>query len=80
MKRRDYTKLQAGPNGWCEWQRPIHGSGKRNYRLACCECQLVHDMQFRVKKRGNRRLDVVFRVSRNNRATAALRRGKRKVG
>ena len=76
-KRRDYTKIAANKNGWCDWQSPIHGHGKRNYRLACCDCQLVHEMQFRIVKRPNGRNDVIFRVSRNNRATAALRRGKR---
>ena len=76
--RRDYTKIQADGSGWCAWQSQIHGHGKRNYRLACCDCQLVHEMQFRVIKRRNGRLDVVFRASRNNRATAALRRGRKK--
>ena len=75
MERRDYTKLLPDDDGWCAWQSPIHGNGKRNYRLACCDCQLVHEMQFRIKKRRNGRLDVVFRASRNNRATSALRRG-----
>ena len=75
MERRDYTKLLPDDDGWCAWQSPIHGNGKRNYRLACCDCKLVHEIQFRIKKRRNGRFDVVFRASRNNRATSALRRG-----
>ena len=78
MKKRNYKKIEAGPNGWSNWQSPIHGHGKRNYRFACCDCGLVHEMQFRIKI--GRYVDsVVFRVTRNNKATAAMRRGKRYV-
>ena len=75
MSNVDYTRLEVGPDGWTDWQNPIHGIGKRNYRLACCDCGLVHEMQFRIRKSKTGRLDVVYRASRNNRATAALRRG-----
>ena len=78
-KRRVYKKLKAGDSGWCDWQSPIHGSGDRNYRFACCDCDLVHEMQFRVVKQESGNLDVVFRVKRNNRATSAKRRSKKLV-
>ena len=42
---------------------------RRGYKLRCCDCGLVHKMDFRVE---NRR--VQFRVFRDNRATAAIRR------
>lgn len=48
-----------------EWVRPI----RRGYKLACCDCGLVHDMDFRVK---NGRVE--FRVRRNGRSTAMMRR------
>lgn len=55
-----YDEPKAG-----EWVQP-----RRNgYRLACCDCGLVHTLDFRVHKR-----HVQFRVFRNNRATAAIRR------
>lgn len=60
-----YDEPQAG-----EWVQPI----RRGYRLMCCDCGLVHTMDFRVLK-GR----VQFRVFRNNRATAAARRAKRKI-
>ena len=75
-KRRAYKKLKAESSGWTVWQSPIHGSGNRNYRMSCCDCELVHEMQFRTVKQDNGRVDVVFRVKRNNRATAAKRRRK----
>lgn len=65
-----YEQNYAGKDGWSKWRSPIHGKKDRNYRSACCDCGLVHEIQFRIKE-GN----VVFRVRRNNRATAAVRRG-----
>lgn len=54
-----------------EWIQPI----RRGYRLACCDCGLVHDMDFRVLK-GR----AQFRVRRNNRSTAMMRRHMKKRG
>ena len=34
----------AGKDGWTDWQRPV----MRGYRLGCCDCGLVHDIDFRV--------------------------------
>ena len=48
-----------------EWVFPVH----RGYRLACCDCGSVHDIDFRVV---NGR--VSFRATKNYRATAARRR------
>lgn len=47
-----------------EWIEPLPG-----YRMACCDCGLVHRMQFRVSKR-----KVQLRAWRDNRATARMRR------
>lgn len=55
-----YHKPKAG-----EWVQPI----RKGYKLACCDCGLVHTMNFRVR---NGR--VQFAVWRNNRATAIMRR------
>ena len=48
-----------------EWQQPIH----KGYRLCCCDCGLVHTMDFKIK---NGR--VYFRVFLNNRSTGQVRR------
>ena len=55
-----YDKPEAG-----EWVQPI----RKGYKMACCDCGLVHVFDFRVH-RGR----VQFRVFRNNRATGAIRR------
>lgn len=48
-----------------EWVQPV----RRGYRMACCDCGLVHTMDFRVSKGRTQ-----FRVFRNNRATGQIRR------
>lgn len=49
-----------------EWVQPI----RKKYKMACCDCGLVHQMDFRIKR--NR---VQFRVRRDNRSTAGMRIG-----
>ena len=63
------------PGEFTEWVRPV----RRGYKMACCDCGLVHDMDFRIRKewRGN---VVEFRVSRNQRATSAMRRWRERNG
>lgn len=60
-----YEKPQEG-----QWVQPI----RKGYKLMCCDCGLVHNMDFRVaeSKRGK---FAQFRVFRNNRSTAMARRG-----
>lgn len=45
----------------------------RPYRMACCDCLLVHRLRFTRQGR-----DIVMQAWRDNRATAALRREARK--
>ncbi len=51
-----------------QWIQPVH----KGYRLACCDCGLVHTVNFRVFK-GR----IQFQVFHNNRATAQVRRHKK---
>lgn len=55
-----YYEPKAG-----EWIQPV----RKGYKLACCDCGLVHSMDFRIH---NSRIQ--FRVFRNNRSTALVRR------
>ena len=48
-----------------EWIQPI----KKGYKVACCDCGLVHDIDFRIV---NDR--VQFRARINSKATRARRR------
>jgi hypothetical protein len=48
-----------------EWVQPVC----KGYRMACCDCGLVHSMDFRVKEK-----KIQFRAFRHARSTAAMRR------
>lgn len=52
--------------GWTRWLHPLPG-----YRMACCDCGLVHEVQFKTHLEGN---VLLMRVRRLNRSTAAKRR------
>jgi hypothetical protein len=53
-----------------EWMTP----DVKNFKVACCDCGLVHRVKFRVEA-GLFQL----KMSRDNRATAAMRRHKRRT-
>lgn len=51
---RRFKKHIAGRGGWSEWVFP---APEKNYLFKCCDCGLVHEMQFGAfaeanKKRG----------------------------
>ena len=48
-----------------EWIMPI----TKNYKMCCCDCGLVHELDFKVEKGRS-----FFRVRRNQRATGQIRR------
>ena len=78
----------AEENGWTEDIFPI----MRGYKMACCDCGLVHDIDidvfeikkfnkdgtFRGRRRWGKRWRVALRVRRNNRSTGQIRRHRRK--
>ncbi len=57
-----YDQPEAG-----EWVQPR----RKGYKMACCDCCLVHVIDFRIV--GDQRKRVQFRVFRHNRATATMR-------
>lgn len=79
-------KMIEREHGWCDDVFPI----MRGYKMACCDCGLVHDMQFEVGKIVKENKDgsfvvdhmdpnkyrVIFRARRNNRSTGQVRRHK----
>jgi hypothetical protein len=60
-------EFQVHPDGWSRWVYPATDG----YKFVCCDCGLVHDVEFRVTDSYDR---VEFRVRRNNRSTAQVRR------
>jgi hypothetical protein len=61
-----YEDVKAG-----QWVQPK----RRGYRMACCDCGLVHVFDFRVHARR-----IQFRAFRNERATRCQRRRLAKEG
>jgi len=60
MRGRRYDEPDEG-----KWVEPVEAG----YKMACCDCGLVHNLDFRVED-GR----AQFRVFRNNRSTAMVRR------
>lgn len=59
----------AESDGWSRWITPT----PNRYKMCCCDCGLVHNVDFRIIDDGDGD-QVQFRVSRNNRSTAQVRR------
>lgn len=51
-----FRKLKEGRNGWTRWEFPV----MTGYLLACCDCGLVHKMEFVAIKIKSRRKDGRF--------------------
>jgi hypothetical protein len=81
-----YRREYEVENGWSRWVPPV----MRGYKMSCCDCGLVHDMNFRVvrvikRKRNGIKVvepagagfEVIFKARRNRRATAQVRRHKK---
>ncbi len=47
---------------------------RSSLRLCCCDCNLVHKINFRIVPYGTTKNALEMRMVRDNRATAALRR------
>ncbi len=54
-----------------EWIQPV----RKGYRMACCDCGLVHTLNFRIHK-GR----IQFQAERNNRSTGQMRRKFESIG
>lgn len=65
MKTPRFPTVKAG-----KWVQPV----KRGYLMACCDCALIHRMDFRIE--GGR---VQFRAFRAERHTKTLRKRRRIV-
>lgn len=68
--------MEEGDYQFCkhnEWVRPI----KKGFGFACCDCGLVHSMDFKHIKWGKGR-KILFRIRRNEEETEQLREHMRK--
>ena len=83
-----HKRMVERDDGWSDWIAPVMDG----YKMGCCDCGLVHDLQFGVftaKELGGGYHEIIqdsikngrvrFRARRNNRSTAQVRRHKRKA-
>ena len=73
MSAGKYQNLSETVNedGWSKWVWPAMDElGVQHYRIACCDCCLVHRIAFYVDSTGE--VAVAFR--RDNRRTGQIRR------
>ena len=53
-----------------EWVQPV----RRGYKMACCDCGLVHVLDFRLAKKRNGASFIQFQARRDKKRTADRRR------
>lgn len=70
-----YEQIDAINGKWSDWIQPI----RRGYKLCCCDCGLVHDVDFRLVSSANGGKHILFRMARNARSTALVRRAAKKT-
>jgi len=66
-----YYEMEEG-----EWITPQ----KKGYRLQCCDCGLVHKIDFRIIDNEDGTKKIQFRAFRDYRATGQVRRHMKKKG
>lgn len=70
LKIRRFRQEKAeGPRGFSRWVQPQ----MKKYLMQCCDCGLVHEMQFRIASNTKRSV-VQFRARRAERYTAQARK------
>ena len=63
MAKKSFNQIEPG-------QKIVVDPKKNGLFYACCDCNLVHQMQFEVDKEGN----LIVQFWRHNKKTAGLRR------
>ena len=65
--------VAARAGQFSEWISPVQGREgppEAFFKMSCCDCGLVHDIDFRVSGASK----VLFRIARNHRSTGQVRR------
>lgn len=56
--------VEVGEDGWSEWIHPLRTDG-HGYLLQCCDCGLVHEMEFSLSEgEGVNSNCLIFRARR----------------
>jgi Zn-finger protein len=70
LKKKIRVEYAVGPRGFSRWVQP----SPQKYILSCCDCGLVHEMQFRAPIDSKGKPRVQFRARRAKRYTAQERK------
>lgn len=57
--------MYEGEDGWTDWIHPTPG-----YKLQCCDCNLIHDMEFAIVPRAD---DGALNEGENDHAVVIFR-------
>lgn len=50
-----FKNHKAGRGGWCDWVFP-----EKRYFFKCCDCGLIHELEFKTFVEKNKRKDKTF--------------------
>lgn len=59
MQRRRFKQMHGGRGGWSEWVAPT----PKGYLMKCCDCGLVHEMEFKTFAETKQRSNGAFVVA-----------------
>ncbi len=45
-QRGKIKQVKVNKDGWSRWEMPV----MKGYLMACCDCDLIHEMEFEVMK------------------------------
>jgi len=68
-----FKKMVAGRGGWSEWVCPTH----KSYLMKCCDCGLVHELQFKTFAETTQRKNGTFTIVELPWPVRAMFRGRR---
>lgn len=75
------TNIKTVPvnkDGWSRWQTPI----MKGYKMQCCDCGLIHEMEFEVIKEGKKLAKGWFKAQliKNGRVRMRAKRWEEALG
>ena len=53
-----FKRMVEGRGGWCDWQAPV----MKGYLMKCCDCGLVHELEFKTFVETNQKRDGRFEM------------------
>ena len=74
MPRKKRTPVKLTPVSGGERVQPV----RRGYLMGCCDCGLVHRLDFKLVKYGDGKSKIRFRAFRDERATADVRTARKR--